>query len=195
MKRMLKAVALAVAMVVGTATAALACPVSSFNATATCDTATGTFVVKYEATTNAWEYVRVYGGDFAAGPAKGVIAGSFAMPGSTTALALTAQASTSPTKADGERKTINVVGFDQGCEQDHVYRVVAGMPRYRGEKFTAPAGVTYCNVGRVSWDSWFSRCADHEDAGLIGAKHRTYVRLRDLTAGTFEVLLDLRARA
>ena len=72
------------------------------------------------------------------------------------------------------------------------YRVVAGMPRYRGEVFEAPAGLT-CTLETDYDTSWTAYCGEHVDSGSIGAWGRTYVRLRQVgVAGPAQVLLDLR---
>lgn len=88
-----------------------------------------------------------------------------------------------------------VVDADHPCppqpeEPNHKYRVVAGMPRYRGEVFTDVDGLT-CDVTH-GVRTWGAYCGTHWDSGRIGKHSRTYVRLRDLTDGSVLVLLDLR---
>lgn len=73
------------------------------------------------------------------------------------------------------------------------YRVVAGMPRYRGDVFLAEPGLTCRLAVDMAAREWTAYCGDHVDSGRINARFRTYVRLRQVgVPGPAQVLLDLR---
>lgn len=91
-----------------------------------------------------------------------------------------------------------VVDADHPCPpqpteepEKHKYRVVAGMPRYRGEVFFARDGLFCSDIetsNRLRY--WKTVCGQHVDRGELLS--RTYVRLRDLTDGSVRVLIDRR---
>ena len=76
------------------------------------------------------------------------------------------------------------------------YRVVAGMPRYRGESFTAAPGLVCESVNYAGpVGTWSTTCDGHTDSGdyhdALPPKFpsQTFVRLHDLTTGTMTVLI------
>lgn len=73
------------------------------------------------------------------------------------------------------------------------YKVVAGMPRYRGDVFYDEPGLTCKLAVNMARRTWTAYCGDHVDKGRINARYRTFVRLRQVgEPGPAAILLDLR---
>jgi hypothetical protein len=85
-----------------------------------------------------------------------------------------------------------MAGIPAQAEEPHRYRVVAALPRYRGDEFLGPDNLA-CHglLNPVDPEPWWQvECADHVDRGEL--RDDTYVRLRDLTDGSVAVLFDFR---
>jgi hypothetical protein len=194
MRKLMVSAALALSMVVGLAGPALAHHVVDVKVQTSCEGFVGSAILN------------VFGGHKYRVTAPGFDTGTITEPGQShnvtvpfSGSALSGSVVVEIYRPDGSLEDREVEGFafEGQCEPEKVrYRVVAGMPKYRGDVFKAEPGLK-CQVFQVSTGNrllrWTSICGGHVDSGKIGPNERTFVRLRQLgTPGPAQVLLARR---